>query len=674
MAAERTSAAHLNFRAGEGEKRGDSFCLRCCTRVKGNKTFNLNRHRQSALCLSHRRESQPQQRGLAESEAAAAAGLSVIGHAAATAATSEREAQATAALAKLPAASSSRSSSSWSFSSSLSSSAPQGQQPEPAAGPQRDISLLHRIAERYLAEQYGIANARLSAAAAASASASVPAAAAAAAAAAAVAAALPTSGLQPRRSERAVKRTVKGVAKASTVIGTVTAAAAAAVHGDPAHVPFIYLAEVFNSLYGPQSGSGALPIQLWIIRSQDSPMVIDQPGGPHKVTTLQQLLKQPAQVYQMARQAVNEPVNDKNRRWRMSYLQLFRAQAEPNRVPMGELAFLDSMRDTLTWTAAQAASRRVVLEDYLKDIEDCCHLLWPTDEASSRQHFLNANLFNTSDRRSLLRLLRPEQRCSGFDTPSYYLKLPESFFRMHCEQLFAPFYNYCWQGCTIWYAVMEEDRVALEKYLAAMVARKFDIDLHQLWKENDTGLLWALVYSRQLFLDPFDLQASGVPVHRVEQAAGQAVVGKGTVLHWGLCGSVDSINEAVNWLPVLWLDDGLPQLVKHVDWLAHYVALAEAHVAVREADHSPGRTARAHLFDLSVQGLVAHHTPRVYTKGLCEEIIKDLKASKQECDYSALARPEEGFAVYIDRLEHVINVLSQPQVEQWCDRVGPNYS
>ena len=474
---------------------------------------------------------------------------------------------------------------------------------------------------------------------------------------------------------------------------------------------------MINSLYGLQSAGGlaAVPgpvaIQLWSINLRDNPAYVNRADGPRAMVRQHLLLDQKSDVYQMTRQAVNVPDLDSNTgQLQMSYHELSDSQPA-SRIPMGELAILDSILDTLDWsTAADALISMAAKHDYLKDIEDCWHLLWPTDQASSdspqassdspqagaaaaaagsaasesdgaqlqlrqlRQHYLNAALMNTEDRRSLLRLVKPGQRCAGFDTPSYYLKLPDSFFRMHWEQLFGPFYNYCWEGCTIWYSVLEEDRDALLRYLVNVVGpRRFGIDAGKLRQYGEEQLLWALAYSRQLFLDPLDLLANNVPVHRIEQTAGHAVVGKGTVLHWGQCGSGrHSVNEAVNWLPVQWLRDGLPQLVGYVDWLASYVARS----GKKQPPHTPGL---AQLFHHSVQTMVGHHTPRGYTVALCSAILRDLQAERDQrkCDYSALALTgsdaEQSFTQYREHLQHVMKVLNSKVIVQWYNKTGMVY-
>ena len=46
--------------------------------------------------------------------------------------------------------------------------------------------------------------------------------------------------------------------------------------------------------------------------------------------------------------------------------------------------------------------------------------------------------------------LMPDSHFGGFTSPAWYRKTPGSFFCLHVEQLFAPFYNLCYHGATTW--------------------------------------------------------------------------------------------------------------------------------------------------------------------------------------------------------------------------------
>jgi hypothetical protein len=508
-----------------------------------------------------------------------------------------------------------------SLSQSSSSSA---SQPAPDADHQRDIGLLHRIWPRVLPFQYVPGHPAATASTSAAASGS--------------------SSRQPlAEAARSRKRDASGSVKPDVR------------QHRPEHVPFTYIGEVLDSLYNSED----VPIQLWSTQLQENPLLMHRDGGPHRVTleAVSKLFTVTSWVYDMAFHPINVPSPD-NEESKWTYEALSTSRSQLARTLMGEMTFLNSMRAMLSSCTLDAPKQA-----YLRDIEDQRDLLWMQPPSATDilvQHYLNANLINTTDKRSLLLAVPNGYSCPGFNSPSYYLKLPDSFFRMHWEQLFAPFYNYCWMGSTIWYAVRESDRDALETCLVHLVARR--CEMSELDVAANKRLLWALVYSRQLFLDPFELQAYGVPVHRIEQTAGQVVVGKGTVLHWGLCGGADSVNEAVNWLPVQWLEDGLPQLVKHMEWLRDYVKAEKART------RQPQNTVSNLVFDEHVQRMVGHHTPPKLTASLLNWILADLNLTRSErkCDYSAL--PEESEQHYKESLKSVLEVLERAPVKQWYAR------
>jgi hypothetical protein len=262
-------------------------------------------------------------------------------------------------------------------------------------------------------------------------------------------------------------------------------------------------------------------------------------------------------------QLTHPPCTDESRdsQQLQTYEQLLKTDGSHSAIAIEELPFLDLMRNYDAAGSATFQLETLYLMDMHLDVWD------RLPDGSHVQHFLNTNLFNHGPRLSLLTLMDRDS-FAGFDSAFIYCKLRNSYFKMHVEQLYAPFYNYCWQGSTVWYAVMEEDRQAFTRFLISKVAREHNIG--QVTAEEEK-LFLALLYSKQIFLDPFDLWKAGVPVYRVRQWQNQVVIGSGTVIHWGMCGDTKSVNEAVNYLPVRWLIDGLPQLLQHVQWLRHYI-------------------------------------------------------------------------------------------------------
>ncbi len=59
--------------------------------------------------------------------------------------------------------------------------------------------------------------------------------------------------------------------------------------------------------------------------------------------------------------------------------------------------------------------------------------------------------------------------------------------------------------------------------------------------------------------------AAGVEVYTIDQTPGQVVLLDGDVIHGGVCSLVNSVNEAINFLPVRWLTQaqGLALLPSH---------------------------------------------------------------------------------------------------------------
>lgn len=75
--------------------------------------------------------------------------------------------------------------------------------------------------------------------------------------------------------------------------------------------------------------------------------------------------------------------------------------------------------------------------------------LTPTHTANSP---FNPNLF-CRDPNTNLCCLMLFYSFPGFTSASWYVKTDGSFFCMHVEQLFAPFYNLCYEGSTTWWVV-----------------------------------------------------------------------------------------------------------------------------------------------------------------------------------------------------------------------------
>ena len=84
--------------------------------------------------------------------------------------------------------------------------------------------------------------------------------------------------------------------------------------------------------------------------------------------------------------------------------------------------------------------------------------------------------------------LVPDIRFSGFSSPSWYVKTPGSFFCLHVEQLFAPFYNLCYEGSTTWWVVRTEDNLC-HSYARRKQVRGMEHDVLRIQQPDERLLL-----------------------------------------------------------------------------------------------------------------------------------------------------------------------------------------
>ena len=160
------------------------------------------------------------------------------------------------------------------------------------------------------------------------------------------------------------------------------------------------------------------------------------------------------------------------------------------------------------------------------------------------------------------------------------MKTADSFFALHIEQLYAPFYNIAYEGGTTWYAVQRDDRPLLDTYIVERLRRWFDVPADR-WHEvsvAERAAIAMLLYTKRLLFHPDDLLAYGILVSTIEQTSDGVVIGDGDVVHFGhvtkppealqpplpasaTCPSTErSVNEAVNFMPLDWLQTGLPSM------------------------------------------------------------------------------------------------------------------
>ena len=118
-------------------------------------------------------------------------------------------------------------------------------------------------------------------------------------------------------------------------------------------------------------------------------------------------------------------------------------------------------------------------------------------------------------------VLVPEIDFPGFSAPSWYVKMLGSFFCLHVEQLFAPFYNIRYEGSTTWWVVRTEDREKLEKYIVTRARQWYNVPVSVQLSKVEEDALAGLLYTKHVVFHPSDLVAAGIRVTKVVQLAAQ---------------------------------------------------------------------------------------------------------------------------------------------------------
>ena len=128
-----------------------------------------------------------------------------------------------------------------------------------------------------------------------------------------------------------------------------------------------------------------------------------------------------------------------------------------------------------------------------------------------------------------------DHQFKGFSTsPSGYVKVAGSFFCLHAEQVFAPFYNLCYEGGTTWWVVHRDDWDELVKYVARRAREWYGVPKDVLLKPAEEKALHGLLYTKQVLFHPDDVAAAGIRLTKVTQVAGQIVMGGGDMMHFGV--------------------------------------------------------------------------------------------------------------------------------------------
>ena len=307
-----------------------------------------------------------------------------------------------------------------------------------------------------------------------------------------------------------------------------------------------------------------------------------------------------------------------------------------------ELDVLEAVRERV---ASRKSSREAIEVAYQKDNEDFQGWQQLEKNESPDEQRLVMSAFNpTRFARHSYNLisLMPHFDFAGFARSSWYWKQPGSYFCLHVEQLYAPFYNVCYVGSTTWYAIQRVDFVRLREYVVKRALKYYGVEWDWL-TEDDRAAVIGLLYTKKCMFHPSDLVACGIQVTLVRQDAGTILVGDGDVVHFGITTvppasfkqpleSAISVNEAVNFMPLEWLWTGLPAVL---DWLRWF---RDSWLPI----HHPDRLADARLDELRtimqarwVNEAVIQHCPPHYCRSLMVKLTRVLSPETGEAGSDA---------------------------------------
>jgi hypothetical protein len=340
-----------------------------------------------------------------------------------------------------------------------------------------------------------------------------------------------------------------------------------------------------------------------------------------------------------------------------------------------------------------------VLHPYLTDIED--YKPWKVSEPF--HHYLNTLLLSESNL-NLCTLMMMDSDFPGFLSGSWYCKVVGSFFRHHLEQLFAPSLNVCYGGATTWWCIRRKDFGKYKQFLSDFVKEKLKVDEDKGWSDKQSRLLLALLYAKKTFIDPRLLAESdaGIEVFQLNQKAGDVVMLDGDIVHLGVCSEDHSINEAINFIPVSWLVNGLPLLKDWMEWLEGFM---EDEKELKDLFGVDWDQVKLVVFSETVKHHVGKHCPRTFTVeflsrvkrsiqyGQQQPLVVTREGEKREEDTSSIGskkrkRPhhttqaevssepqlpaidygelsDEELKQSISHIDYIVNFLNQEDVQRW---------
>jgi hypothetical protein len=248
----------------------------------------------------------------------------------------------------------------------------------------------------------------------------------------------------------------------------------------------------------------------------------------------------------------------------------------------------------------------------------------------------------------------------GLETAFSYISFPGNFFHMHVEQCFFPFYNYCYQGCKIWYWIQADDTPRLMDWLWTKLARQYDVTIER----EDFVLVQALAYAKEtLMLNPDELREDGFQVNRLEQRAGDVVFGLGNVFHWGETLEHVAVNEAINYTPIWWLEHGLPELI---EWFETFFIPFIEQLEVTSL--TSWVTGDSSIITDRIKYQCAHMCPREWMLMFVRCVERDVKQWKSDrrarINYIELNDVDRVLA----NLGKLQTLLLKPLVREFCNR------
>ena len=362
------------------------------------------------------------------------------------------------------------------------------------------------------------------------------------------------------------------------------------------------------------------------------------------------LMKTPATVSKMKVTGVNVPDGDEIQQQARSFEDIHDSQAAG-----GQRKSEESLWEFIASSGEAGAA--ALWTYYLRDLEEPELDVWGTSTADPStqvykadkgaiRHHLNLNLFS-KHAKSLFSLMDAKLwEWKGVASGSFYLKTVLSLFRAHFEQGFLPAHNMCRGGASTWYFVHQRDMFRLKRFLVNLVRAQYPLEAECKLTAEEEAAIPMLLYSRQLWLSPAMLHADGIPVQRVVQTAGQAVVTDGCVLHWGVVTDADDphcLQEAINYCPQSWLSHGLKRLV---DWMG------ELRLYLDVLDSSTNEGFKAVLCGEGVQLMLAHHSPSNVMIPFLAKIREDILKDKPSfAGFKVMNQPtKDAIAVDLDKM------------------------